>query len=113
MVAKSCRGCGQVGAALCGECSTLQERRRNRPSASARGYDAEYRRNRLVVVDQAKRGAPCVLCGSGFTGQDIVTAEHIIPLRYGGTNNRENLGPAHLRCNSGWAKGETLRTLRT
>lgn len=102
MVAKSCRGCGAIGRALCDECSALQERKRNRPSASARGYDAEYRRNRLVVVDQAKRGAPCVLCGKPFTASDTVTAEHIVPLRSGGTSAKGNLGPAHAVCNFGW-----------
>lgn len=102
MVAKSCRGCGQVGSSLCDECSALQERKRNRPSASQRGYDAEYRRNRLTVLVQAKHGKPCVICGQPFTDQDMITAEHIIPLRMGGTSAKSNLGPAHASCNFGW-----------
>lgn len=108
MVAKSCRGCGAVGRALCDECATLQERKRNRPNASARGYDATYRRNRLVVVDQAKRGAPCVLCGLPFTDKDMITAEHIIPLRAGGTSSKSNLAPAHAVCNFGWNRNHNL-----
>lgn len=102
MVAKSCRGCGAVGRALCDDCSALQERRRGRPSASSRGYDAEYRRNRLTVIDQAKHGKPCVICGLDFTSSDLVTAEHVIPLRHGGSNDKSNLGPAHATCNYGW-----------
>lgn len=102
MVAKSCRGCGAIGKPICGDCSSLYEYRRNRPSASKRGYDAEYRRNRLTVVDQAKRGRECVICGLGFTTADLVTAEHIIPIRQGGKNDLGNLGPAHLACNVGW-----------
>lgn len=102
MVAKSCRNCGQIGLAICDDCSALVERRRNRPSASARGYNAEYRRNRQVVVDQAKRGRPCVICGEDFTSEDLITAEHIIPLRSGGSNSKNNLGPAHAKCNFGW-----------
>lgn len=102
MVAKSCRGCGAIGRALCSECEALQERKRNRPSATGRGYDAEYRRNRQVVVDQAKRGKACVICGYDFTTTDLITAEHIIPLRAGGDSSKSNLGPAHARCNFAW-----------
>jgi 5-methylcytosine-specific restriction endonuclease McrA len=102
MVAKSCRGCGHIGKPLCDECRNLVERRRGRPSASQRGYDAEYRRNRLVVVDQAKRGRECVICGLGFCSTDLITAEHIVPIRQGGNNAKNNLGPAHTKCNYGW-----------
>lgn len=107
MVAKSCRYCGTVCAGpVCDECGAerrrVRERARNRPSAARRGYGADYRRNRRVVIDQAKRGRPCVICGNPFTAGELVTAEHIVPLRRGGGNSPGNLGPAHLRCNSGW-----------
>jgi hypothetical protein len=31
-----------------------------------------------------------------------VTAEHIVPVRQGGTSEAANLGPAHARCNYAW-----------
>lgn len=103
MVAKSCRSCGVVcQGGLCQECRSEHERTRQRPSASRRGYDARYRANRLKVVEAAKRGEPCCICGLGFDPDELITAEHIVPLRQGGDNERSNLGPAHARCNFAW-----------
>lgn len=44
----------------------------------------------------------CVVCGLPFLAGESWTAEHIKPLRDGGTSDRANLGPAHARCNFGW-----------
>jgi hypothetical protein len=107
MVAKSCRNCGTVcQGSICADCKPAETRRRDqrRGTPSQRGYDAEYRRNRLVVVDQAKRGKPCCICGLGFNEDELVTAEHVIPLRHGGSNDKSNLSPAHSGCNSAWNK---------
>jgi 5-methylcytosine-specific restriction endonuclease McrA len=46
-------------------------------------------------------GMACVICGLGFERKRDITAEHMIPLRDGGTSDLDNLGPAHQRCNSG------------
>ena len=107
MVAKSCRECGTVcQGAICADCKPLAERRRDRPSASRRGYDSKYRAARLRVVQQARAGRPCVICKEGFKVGELVTAEHIIALRHGGGNEVGNLGPAHARCNFGWNRGQ-------
>ena len=58
--------------------------------------DPAYQRNRREIL----QGEPmCYLCGRA--GAD--TADHIIPIFQGGTNDIENLRPAHRACNS--AKG--------
>src|ERR1700744_6286410 len=105
MVAKSCRKCGCVCAgSLCTDCRNDQERKRNRPSAAKRGYGAQYRANRLRVLQRARNGEPCCICGQKFTLNELdgVTAEHVVPLRHGGGSEEANLAPAHPRCNFGW-----------
>ena len=58
--------------------------------------DPTYKRHRQEIL----QGDPmCHLCGKA--GAD--TADHIIPLFQGGTNDLDNLRPAHRTCNS--AKG--------
>jgi 5-methylcytosine-specific restriction endonuclease McrA len=105
MVAKSCRNCGIICAgSLCQDCRNDQERKRNRPTASQRGYGARYRANRLSVLQRARAGEPCCICGQGFTVDELddVTAEHVVAVRHGGSSDAVNLAPAHPRCNYGW-----------
>jgi 5-methylcytosine-specific restriction endonuclease McrA len=49
---------------------------------------------------------PCSLCGDPIThlGHDrmSLTFDHIVPVSLGGTNELENLRPAHKGCNSPW-----------
>lgn len=47
----------------------------------------------LVV---ATYGDTCHICGR--PGAD--TADHLVPVKYGGANTLENCRPAHRRCNS-------------
>ena len=54
-----------------------------RPSASARGYDAKWRRVRAAYL---KRHPVCVVCGEQATEVD-----HIVPLVDGGTHKWDNL----------------------
>ena len=76
-----------------------------RSSRQSRGYDREYERNRATMISLAWRYRwECVICGKGFARKQDITAEHVIPLRGGGTSALSNLAPAHLRCNSGWKK---------
>lgn len=51
-----------------------------------------YRKNRAIVL---KESTVCHLCG--FDGSDSV--DHVIPVSKGGTDDIENLRPAHLDCN--------------
>jgi 5-methylcytosine-specific restriction endonuclease McrA len=72
-----------------------------RTSARARGYDAEYERNRLIVLAEEDR---CALCGGPGLAND--QADHIIPVVKGGTSARANLRRAHRRCNLARARRE-------
>lgn len=76
----------------CLECKrrNSRERERRRPSAAARGYDYAWRK-----LAQSLYGQPCHWCG-----RTADTADHLIPLSRGGTNDPENVVPACRSCNS-------------
>ncbi|WP_372494921.1 HNH endonuclease [Micromonospora salmantinae] len=75
-------------------CTRHRPKRTHVLSSTQRGYDAEYLRNRATILE----GSPlCVLCNRRIA----TTADHIIPLSRGGTNQIHNLRPACPRCNSG------------
>lgn len=68
----------------------------------ARTGNRPYRRNRAAIL----RGATtCHLCGQPIDpGLDQYhpmsgTAHHLIPHSRGGTDDQDNLVPAHLECN--------------
>lgn len=97
---RSCRVCGKPGGSLCAAHARRQ----------ARGYGSAYTRNRAVLVRQvlANPRIPCCICGRGFIGARLrdITAEHLIPVREGGSSELSNLAPAHARCNYGWRRNE-------
>lgn len=100
MVATSCRRCHRVSkSAICSYCVKFEPG--HKLSRQQRGYDSEYNRNRQVMIDFAWRiGAPCFICRRPFASRAEITAEHVKPLRDGGTGELANLAPAHSRCNS-------------
>lgn len=99
MLMKSCRKCGKPGKALCDSCRGLQTH--SKPT-NPRYREAEYIKNRRIMIDNSwAYGIPCCICGKGFGNKSDITAEHIVSLRHGGTNELSNLGPAHRRCNLG------------
>lgn len=55
-------------------------------------------------------GSPCVICGQGFARKRDITAEHVIPVREGGSSELDNLAPSHHGCNSAWARGRRRRS---
>ncbi|MGK5684777.1 HNH endonuclease [Actinoplanes sp. URMC 104] len=77
-------------------CSIHKPKRRHALSASQRGYDAVYRRNRATLL---AGDPPCSICRRAVA----TTADHIVPLSKGGTNDITNLRPACGRCN--YARG--------
>ena len=65
--------------------------------------DPLYRKNRFRLIANTRReGRPCCICGQPFGPDQKITAEHLLPLRLGGTHDLSNLGPAHSACNTGW-----------
>jgi 5-methylcytosine-specific restriction enzyme A len=68
-----------------------------RPSASQRGYGADWRRISAKVIAAA---TVCHWCGLPFTKDDPATADHVIPKAKGGTNDEQNLVGSHRSCNS-------------
>ncbi len=67
-----------------------RERSRQRGSAAARGYTAEWRRIRAHVLADEPR---CRLCGAPAT-----EVHHLVPLSSGGTHDRANLAPLCATC---------------
>ncbi len=64
--------------------------------ARMRGIDAEYWRNRRIVMRYATR---CAICGGLPTDDDPLECGHKIPRAKGGTNELSNLQPEHRSCN--------------
>lgn len=73
-------------------CDTHEPRGRASRSPTTRAQDAEYARNRKIVLTG---NPPCIYCGNPAT-----TADHAIPVALGGSNHLSNLEPACDPCNS-------------
>jgi 5-methylcytosine-specific restriction endonuclease McrA len=58
------------------------------------GFDAEYDRNRKIVMAEER---DCGICGGEGLPDD--QADHIVQRSQGGTNERNNLRRAHRVCN--------------
>ncbi len=109
MLPKPCRVCGKPGKSICDKCvNSNKQPQRSKPSRQSRGYNNEYDRNRRIVIDIAwSHNEPCCLCGNGFIRKEDISAEHVIPLRNGGSNTLSNLAPAHKSCNYAWRRKHT------
>ncbi|MEU0071293.1 HNH endonuclease signature motif containing protein [Streptomyces sp. NPDC006332] len=82
-----CEPCARSGAKR-----REQNRKHTRPSAWARGYNTQYRKARAAILAD---NPVCSICYS----RPAETADHIVPLSRGGTNDIENLRPACGPCN--------------
>jgi 5-methylcytosine-specific restriction endonuclease McrA len=92
-IRRACAGCGRVTAQTpCSSCRGTYK--------PLRHDDAEYRRNRHIVLGNAKR---CAITGREATADDPLTADHIVPLSQGGTHQLDNLRPVLRSVNSGRA----------
>ncbi|KPM52886.1 hypothetical protein ACG83_25985 [Frankia sp. R43] len=97
----ACLDCGKLSqGSRCPACATARRRSKerqraaHRPSPYQRGYNAEYRRNRAIVLADG----PCCFV-EGCTAA-ATTVDHILPLSLGGTNELDNLRPACRRHNA-------------
>lgn len=82
--AKPCLGCGRLIAITTqGRCENCAI---DRPRIPQRLRDA--------VLDEAND--LCEICGR----EPATTVDHVVPVKYGGTNDRGNLQAACLSCNS-------------
>lgn len=68
-----------------------------RPTAAARGYDAEWRRIRAAVLAEEPL---CRLCSDRGETTAATCVDHIRPQSKGGTHDRENLRPLCSRCHA-------------
>jgi len=85
----------------------VRERRRTRPPRTK-----GHRRHKATLVK--RDGWTCWLCGdpidpdASWPDRLSVTIDHLLPVSRGGTDTADNLGLAHLACNS--SRGATDRT---
>jgi len=96
-VQRPCLTCGApCTASRCPSCTRARQRVRDawRGSARQRGYNAEYERNRKLVL--AASDGVCAWCHR----RPATTVDHTIPLAKGGTNEIGNLIPSCGLCNA-------------
>lgn len=85
---RACLGCGaKCTTTPCPRCSSGPRLTHD---------DAEYRRNRAIILARATH---CALCGQPPTPDDPLTCDHIRPITAGGTHAITNLQAAHESCN--------------
>lgn len=97
---KPCLDCGQLSdEARCPVHRRAQNREREARPGRALYRDPVYLRNRALLL----AGNPP--CYRPDCDQPATTADHIIPIRHGGTNALSNLRPACRPHNSDWRHG--------
>lgn len=90
-----CLGCGRpTQRTRCATCARGRDRARGTPAQ--RGYGAQYRKARQLVLQGA---TACYVQGCTETP---TTADHVVPLRQGGGSDATNLRPACRTHNYGW-----------
>ena len=87
LLGSRCEQCSLVGAKR-----REQKRKHTRPSRWARGYNTQYLKARAAILAD---NPLYFICNS----QPASTADQIVPLSRGGTNDIENLRPACGPCN--------------
>ena len=100
-----CSGCGVItDKRRCPACARTYEISRQRRTKGH--YDAEWVKLRARAI----REHPwCSVCGHPGSPDNPLTGDHIVPLRHGGLNKRDNVAVLCRGCNSG--KGARLGLL--
>lgn len=84
---------------VCGAVRTMgrREQDKDRGTANQRGYDARWRKLRLMYL----RAHPlCVVCARENRVTEATDVDHIIPKRDGGTDEESNLQSMCHSCHS-------------
>ncbi len=90
-----CDGCAAIHAEM------AQGYSASRGGTTTRGYGSKHQGAvRQLRARVARTGEPCWLCGEPFGSLADVTADHILPLAHGGTDDPSNYAPAHAACNA-------------
>lgn len=103
------RSCGSCGASFAPRharqrrCPRCEPSGRASRSPTTRAQDATYARNRALVLT----GAPTCALRLRCAGAAATTADHILAVARGGTNELSNLQPACAACNA--SKGASAR----
>ena len=79
---------------------------RSRKSTTARGYGAQWRRLRDMVL---RREPLCRRCRAEGRRRIATEVDHILPLKQGGTNRWDNLQPLCHSCHVKKTKEENSR----
>ena len=98
----SCLDCGiPTQRSRCDACFAIREAskpKRERPTSSLRGYDAQWQRIRIQIL--RRDGWICCRCNKKLSGADA-TVDHITPLSRGGVRlDESNLISMCRSCNS-------------
>lgn len=99
-------GCPELTTSAYCEAHTRDQRRaenQQRGTFRQRGYDHKYDKNRKRLLTEETH---CWICGRPvdtalkYPDPFSPSADHVTPRSRGGTNERQNLKLAHLRCNT-------------
>lgn len=98
MLKSSCTVCGAV---CFGSRCVDHPTKRN---ASGKSYGNQYNHNANELRSEFRIGDVCIICQKPIQLYQQLSIEHRIAKRDGGSDDKDNLGYAHKRCNYGWRR---------
>ncbi|MFI6609293.1 HNH endonuclease [Streptomyces sp. NPDC050507] len=94
---RACKALVPLGSTYCASCRPRRKWNALKAPASARGYDALWRRLRATAIAAQPWCSRCRTTGSLA---NPLTGDHIVPLARGGTNVLSNVQVLCRSCNS-------------